>query len=115
MTDLKDIKARLDAASPGPWHALSGAKQRAHEMRFGLPVSNAAFPMVLSNNEFVLGEFSAWTSDGDRALIVSARGDIERLLDEVAHARELLRAVLYDCDEEKVALARHYLTCVEAP
>ena len=39
MTDLKDIKARLDAASPGPWHALSGAKQRAHEMRFGLPVN----------------------------------------------------------------------------
>ena len=25
MNDLKDIKARLDAASPGPWRALSGA------------------------------------------------------------------------------------------
>jgi len=91
MNDLKDIKARLDAASPGPWRALSGARQRSHESYFGVSVSSAAFPMVLSNNEYVLGEMSAWTSDGDRALIVNARTDIEYLTNEVEFARGLLR------------------------
>ena len=94
MNDLKDIKARLDAASPGPWRALSGARQRSHESYFGHTVSSAAFPMVLSNNEYVLGEMSAWTSDGDRDLIVNARADIERLLDEVRAARHVVRSLL---------------------
>ena len=113
MNDLKEIKARLDAASPGPWRALAGMKQRPHDSYFGVAVSSAVFPLVLTNNEFVLGEMSAWTSDGDRDLIVNARKDIERLLDEVAYTRELLRAVLYDCEEEAVDAARRYVSRTE--
>jgi len=94
MHDLKDIQARLAAASPGPWRAIAGAKQRSHETYFGHPVGSAAFPLVLSNNEYVLGEMSAWTSDGDRDLIVNARFDIERLLDEVRAARHVVRSLL---------------------
>jgi hypothetical protein len=109
-----DIKARLDAASPGPWRALSGAKQRSHEMLFGMPVSSAAFPMVLSNNQYVLGELSAWTSDGDRALIVNARADIERLLNEVDYLREHLAAVLAGAGNDQLCIdARAYLARTE--
>jgi DNA-binding phage protein len=113
MHDLLDIKARLDAASPGPWRALTGAKQRAHDnaQTSGFPVpSNAAFPMTLSNNEYVLGEFSAWMSDGDRALIVNARRDIERLLNEVQYLQGHLAAVLAgDGDDQLCIDARNYL------
>ena len=111
MTDLKDILARLDAASPGPWRALSGAKQRSHEAYYGRSISSAAFPMVLSNDEFVLGELSAWTSDGDRALIVNARRDMEYLYDEVRVSRDYLRAVL-EGEPGAEEAARHYLACV---
>jgi hypothetical protein len=110
MYDLKEIQARLDAASPGPWRALAGAKQRPYaEMGY----SNAAIPLVLSNNEYVLGEMSAWLSDGDRTLIVNARKDIENLVDELLTVRELLRAVLQDCEEEAVEAARAYVARVE--
>ena len=110
MSDLKAIKARLEAASPGPWRALTGAKQRSHEMHFGLPISSAAFPMVLANNEFVLGELSAWTSDGDRDLIVNARADINRLLEEVSILREHLAAVLAGGGNDQTCIdARRYL------
>ncbi len=110
MSDLKAIKARLDAASPGPWRALTGAKQRPHESYFGVAVSSAVFPLVLANNEFVLGEMSAWTSDGDRALIVNARADINRLLEEVSILREHLAAVLAGGGNDQTCIdARRYL------
>ena len=114
MSTFDEIKARVEAASPGLWRALSGAKQRSHEMHFGLSVSSAAFPMVLANNEFVLGELSAWTSDGDRALIVNARRDIEWLVNEVEFARGLLRR-LYMEEEHAEGQAANYLAtfCAE--
>lgn len=89
--DLKSIKARLDKASPGPWRALTGAKQRAH---IAAGYSNAAVPMVLANDEAVLGEVCAWMLDADRDLIVNARADIERLYDELRSARVLLRDII---------------------
>ena len=112
--DLKDIKARLDAATPGPWRAIAGEKQRSYEhaARLGLICGVPAFPMVLTNNTHAIGELSPWTMDEDRALIVNARRDIEHLYDEVLRARELLRAVLYDCEEDAVIAARDYLTRV---
>ena len=114
MSDLKEIKARLEAASPGPWRVLSGAKQRPHESYFGVAVSSAVFPMVLSNNEYVLGELSAWTSDGDRDLIVNARSDIERLLNEVDYLREHLAAVLAGAGNDQLCIdARAYLARTE--
>lgn len=111
VSDLKEIKARLDAASPGPWRALVGLKQRAGaEMGY----SNCGVPMVLSNNEYVLGELSAWTSDGDRALIVNARADIERLLNEVDYLREHLAAVLAGAGNDQLCIdARAYLARTE--
>jgi hypothetical protein len=114
VSDLKEIKARLEAASPGPWRVLSGAKQRPHESYFGVAVSSAVFPMVLSNNEYVLGELSAWTSDGDRDLIVNARSDIERLLNEVDYLREHLAAVLAGAGNDQLCIdARAYLARTE--
>jgi hypothetical protein len=114
VSDLKEIKARLEAASPGPWRALSGAKQRPHESYFGVAVSSAVFPLVLTNNEFVLGEMSAWTSDGDRDLIVNARTDIERLLNEVDYLREHLAAVLAGAGNDQLCIdARAYLARTE--
>jgi hypothetical protein len=114
VSDLKEIKARLKAASPGPWRALSGAKQRSHETYFGHAVGSAAFPLVLTNNEFVLGEMSAWTSDGDRDLIVNARTDIERLLNEVDYLREHLAAVLAGAGNDQLCMdARAYLARTE--
>ena len=113
MHDLLDIKARLDAASPGPWRALTGAKQRAHDNAvasgFTVPL-NAAFPMTLANDEYILGEFSPWMSDGDRALIVNARRDIERLLNEVEYLQEHLAAVLAGAGDDQLCNdARKYL------
>ena len=121
--DLKDIKARLDAAAPGPWRALTGAKQRASQASFdwttcsgvtvSTPSGNFVFPLVLANDEHVLGELSAWTGDSERDLIVHARADMEYLYEEVLRARELLRAVLNDGEEyEVVNEARNYLTRV---
>ena len=113
MHDLLDIKARLDAASPGPWRARTGAKQRAHDNAVASGVAvplNAAFPMTLSNNEHILGEFSPWMSDGDRALIVNARRDIERLLNEVEYLQEHLSAVLAGAGDDQLCNdARKYL------
>lgn len=101
--DLKAIKARLDKASPGPWRALTGLRQ--HDPRY----ANAVVPMLLSNDEHALCEFSHWMSDGDRALVVNARSDIERLYDEVRTLRCHLRDVLHDADEAAVDAARAYL------
>ncbi len=108
MSTFDEIKARVEAASPGPWRALSGAKQRSHESYFGVAVSSAVFPLVLSNNEFVLGEMSAWMNDGDRDLIVNARRDIEWLVNEVEFARGLLRR-LYMEEEHAEGQAANYL------
>ena len=106
MLDLKPIKARLDKASPGPWRALAGAKQRAYA---SAGYSNAVVPLVVANDERVLGEMSPWMEDGDRTFVVNARTDVESLYDEVRVAREHLRALLCDCDENAVAAARAYL------
>ena len=116
--DLKHIKARLDAAAPGPWRALTGAKQRASQASFdwttcsgvtvSTPSGNFVFPLVLANDEHVLGELSAWTGDSERDLIVHARADIERLYDEVRAARAHLRSVL-EGRAEDVAAAHAYL------
>lgn len=82
MTDkeLTAIKERLAAASPGPWRALTGERQRSHAHGN----ANAVFPMVLSNNEHVLAEMSPWLSDGDRTFIIQSRTDVEVLVAEVA-------------------------------
>jgi len=113
--DLKDIKARLDAAAPGPWRAIAGEKQRSydHAARIGLIPGAPVFPMVLTNNTHAIGELSPWTMDEDRALIVNARADMEYLYEEVLRARELLRAVLNDGEEyEVVNEAQNYLARV---
>lgn len=113
--DLKSIKARLDAAAPGPWRAIAGEKQRSHEnaARLGLISGAPVFPMLLSNNTHAIGELSPWTMDEDRTFIVNARADMDYLYDEVLRARELLRAVLdEDCDEEAWIAARDYLARV---
>ena len=80
MTDkeLNAIKERLAAASPGPWRALTGERQRMASH------GSAVFPMVLSNNEHVLGEMSPWLSDGDRTFIIQSRTDVHTLVAEVA-------------------------------
>lgn len=110
MNTFDAIKGRLDAASPGPWRALRGEKQRPHEVaeRLGLINAVPAFPLVLANNEHVLGELSAWTVDEDRALIVNARRDIEWLINEVEFCRGLLRR-LYTEEEHAEAQAANYL------
>lgn len=81
MTDkeLTAIKERLAAASPGPWRALTGERQRSHAHGN----ANAVFPMVLSNNEHVLAEMSPWLSDADRTFIIHSRTDVEALVAEV--------------------------------
>ena len=116
MNDLKDIKNRLDAASPGPWRALTGAKQRSHEAHIG-QAESAVFPLVLSNNEYVLGEISPWMLDADRDLIVNSRDDIERLYEAVRRTREHLRAVVAGKADHDGAWAgaRAYLQSVEKP
>lgn len=81
MSRLDEIKARLAAASPGPWRALTGLRQ--NEPRFG---GCAVVPMLLANNEHALGELSAHFIDADRALIMNAREDVEYLLAELAGA-----------------------------
>lgn len=86
---MKNIKARLDAASPGPWRALTGLKQ--NDPRFGL---HGAVPMLLANDESALCEFSPWLSTADRDFIVNSRADVERLYGEVRQLRGLLRDVL---------------------
>lgn len=106
MLDLKPIKDRLNKANAGPWRALTGAKQRAY-MAAGY--SNAAVPLVIANDEAVLGEMCPWMQDGDRTFIVHARVDVESLYYELRLAQEHLRAVLCDCDEQAVAAARAYL------
>lgn len=81
MSRLDEIKARLAAASPGPWRALTGLRQ--NEPRFG---GCAVVPMLLANNEHALGDLSAHFIDADRALIMNAREDVEYLLAELAGA-----------------------------
>lgn len=119
MIDLKDIKARLDAAAPGPWRALSGKTQRA-VVSIGGPMGishNVAYPLVLANNEHVLGALSPLTGDAERDLIVNSRDDIERLYEAVRRTREHLRAVVAGGGREDgtCAAARDYLRQVEKP
>ena len=110
MLDLKPIKARLDKASPGPWRALAGARRvSVRNDVWPAPSVAVASPLVLGNDEHVLCEMSAWIEDGDRDFIVHARVDVESLYNELRAAREHLRALLVDCDEQAVAAARAYL------
>jgi hypothetical protein len=112
--DLKSIKARLDRASPGPWRALAGARKvSVRDVGLGALPASFATPLVLGNDEYVLGEISPWIEDVDRDFIVHARTDVESLYDELRAAREHLRAVLFDCDEQAVAAARAYLKDTE--
>lgn len=69
MTDLETIKARLAAATPGPWYvdeSLRGVEAQTH----GYPV-----------------EIVAWTGRADAVLIAHAPGDIAALVAEVARLR----------------------------
>jgi hypothetical protein len=109
MLDLKPIKARLDKASPGPWRTLAGARRVSIRDVWPAPSVAVANPLVLGNDEYVIGEISPWIEDVDRDFIVHARTDVESLYDELRTAREHLRAVLCDCDEQAVAAARAYL------
>lgn len=112
--DLIAIKARLDKASPGPWRALAGSKKVSiHDIGLGARPVAAINPMVLGNDEYVIGEISPWMEDGDRDLIVNARIDIERLYDEVRTLRGLLRDVLTDTEGTAVDAATAYLNNAE--
>jgi hypothetical protein len=88
MDDFKDVKARMDAAAPGPWRALQGFR-RAGPM-------GASMPLVIANDTHFLAEIGPATEDAERAFLVHARADVERLYDEVEYLRNLLRAVLND-------------------
>ena len=117
MTDeeLNAIKNRLAAASPGPWRALTGERQRS----YAHGNANAVLPMVLSNNEHVLGEMSPWLSDGDRAFIIQSRTDVEALVTEVARLQsERERVVTYlralADDPESLGLEARILSIVAA-
>lgn len=91
LPELDAVRARVAAASPGPWHALSGAR------RYGAPVIMSgvapvtpAYPLVLANTQHVLAEVSAWIEDADRDFIVNARSDVEALLAEVERGHAAL-------------------------
>lgn len=91
LPELDAVRARVAAASPGPWHALSGAR------RYGAPVIMSgvapvtpAYPLVLANTKHVLAEVSAWIEDADRDFIVNARSDVGTLLAEVDCCHEMI-------------------------
>ena len=82
MTDLETIKARLAAATPGPWYvdeSLRGVEAQTH----GYPV-----------------EIVAWTGRADAVLIAHAPGDIAALVAEV----EALRAQVQELQALSVSL-----------
>lgn len=90
LTELAVIRKRLDAASPGPWHALTGARKYGQAIVLsGVAPVTPAYPFVLANTKHVLAEVSAWIEDADRDLIVHARSDMETLLAEVERTREV--------------------------
>jgi hypothetical protein len=95
MSRLKEIKSRIDAASPGPWRALAGARKvSVRDVGLGALPATFATPLVLGNDEYVIGEISPWMEDGDRDFIAHSRTDVEHLYDELRAVRGLLRDVL---------------------
>jgi len=103
MDDFKDVKARMDAAAPGPWRAVQGFR-RAGPM-------GSCLPLVIVNDTHFLAEIGPATEDAERDFLVHARADVERLYAELAYARNLLRDVL----DDKLgadAFAQNYLRTV---
>jgi hypothetical protein len=88
MDDLKDIKARMDAAAPGPWRAVQGFL-RAGPM-------GSYMPLVIVNDTHFLAEIGPATEDAERDFLVHARADVDRLYAEVECVRGILRDVLSD-------------------
>lgn len=89
--ELDAMRARVDAASPGPWRALAGARKVSiREVGLGAPPVAVASPLVLGNDEHVIGEVSPWIEDGDRDFIAHSRADMATLLAEVTLCHEAL-------------------------
>ena len=103
MDDLKDIKARLTAAAPGPWRAVQGFR-RAGPM-------GASMPLVIVNDTHFLAEIGPATEDAERDFLIHSRDDVGRLYSEVEYARRLLSQVLNDVPGAD-ALALDYLRAV---
>lgn len=82
MTHLKDIAARLEAATPGPWHAVRNFS--AASVRAADPYTRLGFHLVAQ-----VPRRGADRPIGDAELIAHAPADLAALLGMLKAVREL--------------------------
>lgn len=108
--DLKEIRARMSAAAPGPWHAISGFRQYGASFSvMGSEAKVPVYPCTIVNDVHFVAVLGAPTEDAERDFIVHSREDMEKLYWEVVTARGHLHAVLNACDDSEIEAARAYL------
>jgi hypothetical protein len=110
MADLKEIRARMSATAPGPWHAINGFRQLGAAFSvMGSESKVPVYPCTIVNDVHFVAVLGAPTEDAERAFIVHSREDMEKLYWEVTAARGHLHAVLNACDDAEIDAARAYL------
>jgi hypothetical protein len=116
---LDEIRARADAATPGPWHRpRSGQRDRLVLTRLAVGRGHLALVGCRPSGERYAPEGDhARFGEANAAFIAAARSDIPYLLDrlgaseqEAARLREALRAVVDSVevsdDEEEISVGR---------
>jgi hypothetical protein len=97
MTDeeLQAIRARAEAATPGPWTEGAGKVAGGETRELVIGADNRTIIAM------AYGGFGHPTPDctrADRAFIAAARTDVPALLAEVDRLREILTAIIYASD-----------------
>lgn len=79
--DLDAVRARLNAATEGPWRFSNTTDTRGRKGEFRAPPPHNGFMLV-----------GPWTNDADAEFIANARTDVEALADEVERLRAGIEA-----------------------
>ena len=79
MTRIEEIRARLEAATPGPWEFSNSSDVRESKGEFRAPNPHNGFMLV-----------GPWTNDADAAFIAHSREDVPFLLAEVTKLRAII-------------------------
>lgn len=104
LAELAEIKARADAATPGPWwFDESDLVWRLHGVHAVLPPFMEGFPEQVVNHQILKAPKTGttyaeyWPNEADAAFIVNARTDVPRLLAAVDAPLKLHGAVPWYC------------------
>lgn len=100
--EIAEMRARCEAATPGPWTDVRPGRDAETGFSKGVIVAAVA-PRQGIYADPPGGSYPA----ADQSFIAHARTDLPRLLDELERMREALREIAHECDPTDPPWANH--------